>query len=159
MKLVLLDEVLSLLSSLDRALSVPGAVLLAGRCGIGRRSCVSLIATMLRVKLVQPSTSRDYGLREFKKELKLFLEAAAVENQPVVLFIEDHHLVKPEFLELLNSLISSGEIPGLYTQDEIEHLFTSPEEVRQEYYGKSLYEAFCMRVKKQLRVVISMDFT
>lgn len=38
--------------------------------------------------------------------------------------------MKPEFLELLNSLISSGEIPGLYSQDEVEHLFQSPEEVR-----------------------------
>lgn len=54
-------------------------------------------------------------MREFKKELKGFLEIAAVENNPLILYIEDHHLVKPEFLELLNSLISSGEIPGLYT--------------------------------------------
>lgn len=62
-------------------------------------------------------------MREFKKELKGFLEIAAVENNPLILYIEDHQLVKPEFLELLNSLISSGEIPGLYTQDEVEHLF------------------------------------
>jgi len=32
-----------------------------------------------------------------------------------VLLIEEHHLVKSEFLEILNSLISSGEIPGLFT--------------------------------------------
>jgi len=115
MKLYLFDETLSLLSSLDKALSVPGGILLAGRPGIGRKSCVSLVSTMLRIKCVNPSTSRDYGLREFKKELKVFLELAAVDNTPVVLFIEDHHLVQPEFLELLNSLISSGEIPGLYT--------------------------------------------
>ena len=46
---------------------------------------------------------------------------------------EDHHVRKSEFLELLNSLISSGEIPGLYAPDEIDRIFTSPEEVRREF--------------------------
>lgn len=45
-----------MLSSLDRALSVPGGILLAGRPGIGRKSCVSLISTMLRIKMVSPNT-------------------------------------------------------------------------------------------------------
>jgi len=36
------------------------------------------------------------------------------------MFIEDHQLMKDEFLELLNSLISAGEIPGLYTPEELE---------------------------------------
>jgi len=98
-------------------------VLLAGRSGIGRKTCVSLTATMLRMDVVSPSTNRDYSVREFKKELKTFLELAAVQNKKTVLLIEDHHLVKSEFLEILNSLISSGEIPGLFTQEEVDHLF------------------------------------
>ena len=77
-KLHLLDEVLSLLSSLDGSLSMNGCVLLAGRSGIGRRICVSLIGTMLRMEIVSPSTSRDYGVREFKKELKVFLEKSGI---------------------------------------------------------------------------------
>lgn len=80
MKLIMLDEILNLLSALDRALSMPGSVLLAGRSGIGRKSCVSLISVMLRMTIVSPSTSRDYGSREFKKELKGFLEVAAGQN-------------------------------------------------------------------------------
>lgn len=64
-----------------------------------------------------------------------------------MLYIEDHNLIKPEFLELLNSLISCGEIPGLYTMDEIEHLFANPEEVKREYYGKTLFEIFCARIR------------
>ena len=31
--------------------------------------------------------------------------------------------MKSELLEIVNSLISSGEIPGLYTIDEVEQLF------------------------------------
>jgi len=51
--------------------------------------------------------------------------------------------VKSEFLEFLNSIISSGEIPGLYTMDEIDHVFQNPEELRRDNYGKSLYDIFC----------------
>ncbi|EGR28544.1 hypothetical protein IMG5_173090 [Ichthyophthirius multifiliis] len=157
LKLHLLDEVLSLLSSLDRALSTSGSILLSGRSGIGRRSCISLIGTMLRMEIVSPSTSRDYSTREFQKELKVFLEKAGIQNKNIILFIEDHHLVKSEFLEILNSLISSGEIPGLFTQDEVEHSFQNADEIRREFYGKSLYEIFTLKVKQNLRIVLSMD--
>ena len=78
MRLHLLDEVLQMLSALDRALSMPGGILLCGRCGIGRKSCVALMTNMLRLEIVQPSISRDYSIREFKKELKAFLEIAAI---------------------------------------------------------------------------------
>lgn len=78
MKLHLLDEVLLLISALDKALSYPGGVFLAGRAGIGRKSCVSLVSTMLRMEVKSPSTNRDYGIREFKKEVKVIMEMAAV---------------------------------------------------------------------------------
>jgi len=94
------------------------------------------------MELVQPSNSRNYSVRDFRKELRQFLEIAAVQNKKVVLLVEDHNLTKGEFLELLNSLISSGEIPGLYTTDEIEHIFQDPDEVRKENYGRSLYDCF-----------------
>jgi dynein heavy chain 2 len=38
----------------------------------------------------------------------------------MVLFVEDHQLLKSEFYEYLNSLISGGEIPGLFTPQELE---------------------------------------
>lgn len=33
--------------------------------------------------------------------------------------MEDHNFGKPEFMEMINSLIVSGEIPGLFTTEEI----------------------------------------
>ena len=36
--------------------------------------------------------------------------------------LEDHQLVDPQFLELINSLLLAGEIPGLYTPEELEPL-------------------------------------
>lgn len=61
-------------------------------------------------------------MKEFKRDLKQVMQSAGVEAQKTCLFIEDHQLLKDEYLELLNSLISAGEIPGLYTPEELEPL-------------------------------------
>ena len=52
------------------------------------------------------------------------MQTAGIEGEQVVLILEDHHFVESTFLELINSLLSAGEIPGLYTPEEIEPLLT-----------------------------------
>lgn len=160
LKLILLDEILALIAFLDRGLSSNKSLLLAGRSGIGRKTCISLVSLLLNLEPLSPFLTKDYSIRDFRKELKGFLEIAGVQNKPCLLFLEDHHLVQTEFLELINSLISSGEIPGLFTQEEVDHLVSNnAEELRQEAYGKSLYEGFCLRVQNNLHIVLSLDNT
>lgn len=66
------------MSSLNRALSSQSAtsILLAGRSGIGRKVCVNVMSNMLNQDMLIPYTSRDYGIREFKKDLKVYMELA-----------------------------------------------------------------------------------
>ena len=47
------------------------------------------------------------------------LQMSGIEGEQVVLLLEDHHLVDPAMLELINSLLSAGEVPGLYTPEEL----------------------------------------
>jgi len=47
---------------------------------------------------------------------------AGIEGKQVVLLLEDHQFVDQQFLELVNSLLSAGEVPGLYTHEELEPL-------------------------------------
>ena len=46
----------------------------------------------------------------------------SIERQHTVFFLEDHHTVKSEFLESINSLLSCGDVPGIWTPDELEPL-------------------------------------
>lgn len=50
------------------------------------------------------------------------LQLTGIENEPAVLLLEDHQFVESTFLELINSLLSAGEVPGLYTPEELEPL-------------------------------------
>ena len=75
---------------------------------------------MMKFELFTPAITKDYNLRDFKKDLKVFFEVAAVQNKICILFIEDFQLIKPDFLEIINSLICSAEVTGLYSYEEIE---------------------------------------
>ena len=50
------------------------------------------------------------------------MQTTGIEGEHVVLLLEDHHFVETQFLELVNSLLSAGEVPGLYTPEELEPL-------------------------------------
>lgn len=50
------------------------------------------------------------------------MQQAGIEGEQVVLLVEDHQFVDPTFLELINSLLSAGEVPGLYSPEELEPL-------------------------------------
>ena len=81
-----------------------------------------------------------------------------VESRPALLYIEDHQLLKTEFLEYLNSLISSGEIPGLYQPEELEPIMSGlQDEMKNQYECRTVFEFFISRIKKNLRVVLSLD--
>jgi len=74
--------------------------------------------------------------------------------------IEDHHIIKGEFLEYLNSLISAGEVPGLYTPEELEPILSQlQEEMRNQYECRTLFEFLVSRIQKNLSIVISMDYS
>ncbi len=53
---------------------------------------------------------QDYNLVAFRADLKAVMLRAGVERRPTCLFLEDHQLGDPAFLECINSLLSSGEV-------------------------------------------------
>ncbi|XP_071483964.1 LOW QUALITY PROTEIN: cytoplasmic dynein 2 heavy chain 1-like [Diadema antillarum] len=152
-------EVLDHVARVDRVLTQPrGSLLLAGRSGVGRRTAASLVAHTHRTELFTPNVSRSYGLKQFKNDLKTVMQMAGIEGQQVVLLIEDHQLVQPQFLELINSLLSSGEIPGLYTTEELEPLL-SPirDQASDEGFRGTLISYYASRILTNLHIVLIMD--
>lgn len=88
------------------------------------------------------------------------MQVAGIDGENIILLIEDHQMVEPVFLELINSLLCAGDVPGLYTSEELEPLL-SPlrEQAMQEEFRGPLYAYFAHRVMKHLHVVLIMDCT
>jgi hypothetical protein len=47
---------------------------------------------------------------------------AGIKGEHVVLFLEDFQFTSDSMLEMVNSLLSSGEVPGMYSHEELEPL-------------------------------------
>lgn len=102
--------------------------------------------------------SRAYKSKHFKADMKTVLATAGVQGDPVVLFLEDHHLVDATFIEMINSLLSTGEIPGLYHANELEPLLGPlRDQASESGWRGSLFDFFVSRIKVNLHVVLSLD--
>uniref|UniRef100_A0AAY5F0X4 Cytoplasmic dynein 2 heavy chain 1 n=1 Tax=Electrophorus electricus TaxID=8005 RepID=A0AAY5F0X4_ELEEL len=161
MELLLFPEVLDYMAQADRVLSRPGgSLLLAGRSGVGRRTAVSVVSHMHGATLFTPKISRSYGLKQFRADLKTVMQLAGIEGQQTVLLLEDYQFVHPSFLEMVNSLLSSGEVPGLYSTEELEPLLLSlKDQASQDAFTGPIFNYFSHRVQQNLHVVLIMDCT
>ena len=69
--ILIFQEVLDNMARTDRVLTQPGgSMLMAGRSGVGRRTAVSVVASMHQMQLFSPKVSRGYGVKHFKNDLK-----------------------------------------------------------------------------------------
>jgi dynein heavy chain 2 len=59
---------------MDNSLNNNQSILIGGRSGMGRKTCVQLVSFLNGLEYYSLSVGRDYGIREFRKELKVFLE-------------------------------------------------------------------------------------
>ena len=88
------------------------------------------------------------------------MHLTGIEGEQVVLLLEDHQFVDPSFLELINSLLSAGEVPGLYTPEELEPLLAPlRDQASQDGFRGTLFSYFASRVSKNLHVVLIMDYS
>uniref|UniRef100_A0A3Q1HTI5 Cytoplasmic dynein 2 heavy chain 1 n=1 Tax=Anabas testudineus TaxID=64144 RepID=A0A3Q1HTI5_ANATE len=157
--LLLFWEVCDFVSRVDRVLSRPGgSLLLAGRSGVGRHTATCLVSHMHGYTLFTPKISRGYTLKHFNNDLKTVMQLAGLEGQQVVLLLEDYQFVHSAFLEMVNSLLSSGEVPGLYTPEELEPLLSSLKDAAsQDGFTGPLYNYFSYRIQQNLHIVLIMD--
>ena len=140
-------------------LRITGHLLLVGRSGVGRRNAVTIASYMLGYEFFTPSVPREYGPKQFLADVKGVLLTAGIKGEHVVLFVEDFHITNEAILEVINSLLSAGEVPGMYTHEELEPML-SPlrEKMREEGTSfRTPYEFFVSRVKRYLHVVLCMD--
>ena len=159
LNMLLFSEMLEHIAHVDRVLSSSfGHLLMVGRSGVGRRNAATICAYMLGYEFRTLAVSRDYGQKQFGDDIKNAMQAAGVKGEHTVLFVEDFQIVTEAILEVINSLLSSGEVPGLYTHEELEPLL-SPlrEEMQEDGRFHTPYEFFVSRVRKNLHIVMCMD--
>lgn len=154
-----IPEVLAWITRVDRVLARnTGHLIMVGRPGVGRRDIVVLGAYMQQMEVCYLNATHDYNVKQFTTDLKGYIHRAVIQNIRMLLIVEDEQLVNEGFLELINSIISSAEVSGVFKHEEMEAMYSQlhEEAVVEGYIGNSS-SYFVERLRRNFRVALIMD--
>lgn len=161
MDVVLFEYALQHLNKICRILSLPGgSALLVGMGGSGRQSLTKLAAMILNQSLFQPEITKNYGLNEFRDDLKLMLKEAGGYGKDTVFLFTEGQMKMEEFLQDIDCLLNLGEVPNIFQIDEKQEVL---ELVRLAAQGGNrnldipplqVFQFFVNRCKQKLHLVL-----
>uniref|UniRef100_A0A8C4MCN2 Dynein axonemal heavy chain 9 n=1 Tax=Equus asinus asinus TaxID=83772 RepID=A0A8C4MCN2_EQUAS len=135
-----------------------GNALLVGVGGSGKQSLTRLAAFISSMDVFQITLRKGYQIPDFKVDLASLCLKAGVKNLSTVFLMTDAQVADEKFLVLINDLLASGEIPDLYSDDEVESIISN---VRNEVKSQGLIDSrencwkfFVDRVRRQLKVTL-----
>nr|XP_027809857.1 dynein heavy chain 9, axonemal [Marmota flaviventris] len=159
MDLVLFEDAMRHICHINRILESPrGNALLIGVGGSGKQSLTRLAAFISSMDVFQITLRKGYQIPDFKVDLAGLCLKAGVKNLSTVFLMTDAQVADERFLVLINDLLASGEIPDLYSDDEVENIINN---VRNEVRSQGLvdnrdncWKFFIDRVRRQLKVTL-----
>lgn len=135
--------------------------MLVGVGGSGKSSLTRFATFMGGFKIFSIELTRGYGTNEFREDLKKLYRTAGIDGEPVVFLFSDTQIVTESFLEDINNMLNSGEVPGMFAQDEKDRLVNDIRDWVGSQGGNTskdgCYAAFVNRVRDNLHIVLTMS--
>nr|XP_021528316.1 dynein heavy chain 6, axonemal-like isoform X2 [Aotus nancymaae] len=125
-KLVFFQDAIEHVSRIARMIRQErGNALLVGVGGTGKQSLTRLAAHICGYKCLQIELSRGYNYNSFQEDLRKLYKMAGIEDKNMVFLFTDTQIVVEEFLEDINNILNSGEVPNLFEKDELEQVLAA----------------------------------
>nr|KAI8735296.1 dynein heavy chain 6; axonemal-like [Biomphalaria glabrata] len=138
-----------------------GHLLLVGIDGTGKSTLVHLASYIANCEIFRLKLHNQYGMTEFHDDLKSLFMKAGVKGVPSVFLLTDADIVKESFLEDINSILNSGEVPDLFDNEEMDgitmELKSAATEAGIPDTRASVYSYFTQQIRKKLHVVLTMS--
>ncbi|KAK9817742.1 hypothetical protein WJX72_001478 [[Myrmecia] bisecta] len=119
MDLVLFEDAMKHVCRISRIVSSPsGHALLVGVGGSGKQSLARLAGHICGYATTTIVISGNYNMNNFKEDLQKMYKRAGVKGEGILFLFTDSQIVDERMLVYINDLLSSGEIPDLFAQED-----------------------------------------
>ncbi|GMI17677.1 hypothetical protein TrLO_g10552 [Triparma laevis f. longispina] len=138
-----------------------GSVMLIGVGGSGRSSLARLSSYIVGCEMETPEMVNNYSHVNFQEDLKRVIKRAGVEGKQVCFMLSDTQVTDERYLEDINCILASGEIPNLFDDEEDGDILIKMRAVAEEIGGRDTPEdckkLFVKRVRDFLHIVLCMS--
>jgi len=97
-------------------------MLLIGVGGSGKQSLTKLCCHMLGYSGKQVEITRNFGTEQFRDFLKELMFSAGIDGERICFLMTDTQIVKESFLEDVNNLLNTGEVPNLFLPEDFDKI-------------------------------------
>ncbi|KAF5292010.1 hypothetical protein FQA39_LY14127 [Lamprigera yunnana] len=162
MDLVLFRDAIEHICRIVRVVSQPrGNMLLIGIGGSGRQSLSRISSYICELQTFQVTVTKNYRVSEFRDDLKILYGLTGVDGKPTTFLFNDTQVTDEQFLEIINNMLSSGEIINLYKPDEFEDvkgkLTLQATKAGVQPTNEAMYNFLIERVRSNLHIVLCMS--
>ena len=166
MNLVIFDDALKHLLRISRIINSPGGnILLVGVGGSGKQSLTKLASFICKHVFFQISLTKTYNDNNLKDDIRNLYNEAGPMGRQVAFIMTDSEIKSETFLEAINSMLATGEIPGLIPKEEKDVKAVECKNVYMKEAGTKGYEPsmlelwnfFINRVKDCLHMILAFS--
>ncbi|CBZ32638.1 dynein heavy chain, putative [Leishmania donovani] len=161
MNLVLFNQAIEHVCRIARITSNPrGNAFLVGVGGSGKQSLARLASYINGHDIFQILVTSTYDINDFRNDMQELYRKCGVRGYPFAFIITDTQIVSVDMLVYLNDMLSSGNVPELFNQDERDGIIASVvNEVKAsgvaDYSNPDVcWEHFIHKVRSNLHIIL-----